>query len=106
MSAIGDFFKSDSGKSAISSGITSLTELGTGLILSNQQKQLMQGQAREQANLVDKQIELEKLKLASSQANLDNQKAGASGNTMLYVGLGIGAVVILGVVIFAVTKKS
>lgn len=33
-------------------------------------------------------------------------QAKTGGNTMLYVGLGIGAIVILGVVVFAVTRKK
>ena len=50
-------------------------------------------------------IMLEQKKLDLEQAKLGGAKTGA-GNTALYIGLGVGAVVILGVVIFAVTRKK
>jgi hypothetical protein len=49
------------------------------------------------------QLEAEKVK---AQASKNAVAGGESGNTLLYVGLGIGGVLVLGVVIFAVTRKK
>jgi hypothetical protein len=43
---------------------------------------------------------------AGSRQSAKLQGAGAGGNTALYIGLGVAGVVILGVVIFAVTRKK
>lgn len=55
------------------------------------------------------QIEVAKIMRDTELAKLELAKAGGgakSGSTALYIGLGVGAVVILGVVIFAVTRKK
>jgi hypothetical protein len=57
------------------------------------------------------EVEVAKLMVEAKRLELEAVKAGAgvetkSGNTALYIGLGVGAVVILGVVIFAVTRKK
>lgn len=60
-----------------------------------------QAEAQKEVALI--QMETERLK---AQAGLNAQKPTTGGNTMLYVALGVGAVVVLGVVIFAVTRKK
>jgi hypothetical protein len=57
------------------------------------------------------QVEVQKLILEGKRLDLELAKSGAgtggtnAGNKTLYIALGVGAVVVLGVVIFAVTKK-
>jgi hypothetical protein len=56
-------------------------------------------------------VEVARLMLEGKKIDLEAVKAGAgsgtkAGSKTLYIGLGIGAVVILGVVIFAVTRKK
>ena len=55
------------------------------------------------------EVEVAKLMLEAKRLELEAVKLGGgakSGSTALYIGLGVGAVVILGVVIFAVTRKK
>ena len=52
---------------------------------------------------------VQQLILEGKKLDLETARAGAgtkSGSTVLYVALGVGAVVILGIVIFAVTRKT
>ncbi len=100
------FFSTDAGRNAVSQGIGSVLTLGTGLVASNQQKQLLNQQAQIEAEKAKNQLALAQLQLEASRAQASGAGAKSSGNTMLYVGLGIGAVVILGVVVFAVTRKK
>lgn len=104
MSLFGDFLKSDVGGSAI----TSLLGLGTGLVLSNQEKQMAKGEANTAKELADKQIQAQQLAYQTAQLQLQAQQgAGGSSksNTGLYVGLGVGGVVILGLVVYLAVKK-
>jgi hypothetical protein len=55
------------------------------------------------------EVEVARLMLEAKKLELEQAKLGGgakTGNTGLYIGLGVGAVVILGVVIFAVTRKK
>jgi hypothetical protein len=55
------------------------------------------------------EVEVAKLMLEAKKLELEQAKLGGgakTGNSALYIGLGVGAVVILGVVIFAVTRKK
>ena len=55
------------------------------------------------------EVEVAKLMLEAKKLELEQAKLGGgakTGNPALYIGLGVGAVVILGVVIFAVTRKK
>jgi hypothetical protein len=106
MSAFGDFFKTSAGQQAIGGGINSALGLGTSLVATNQQKQLLKQQAQIEADKAKNQLAIAQLQLEASRAQAQNAGATSSGNSMLYVGLGVGAVVILGIVIFAVTRKK
>lgn len=75
------------------------------------QKDLLNAQANQQAQSTQSQIlagqlalETEKLKLAQIQASKEQGTAQGS-NTLLYVGLGILGVAVIGGVIYAVSKK-
>jgi hypothetical protein len=78
------------------------------LIINNQAKKDAQGQA----NATQKALETQYQITLQNQRNIKAmQEAGKAppkekNNLPLYIGLGVGGVVILGVVIFAVTRKS
>jgi len=104
MSAFGNFINSSTGSNAISS----LLGLGTGLIVANQQKQLAQGQSNDAKAIAEAQIKAQELAYQTAQLQLQAQqtpKATGGSNTALYVGLGVGGVVILGLVVFLAVKK-
>ena len=104
MSAFGSFINSSAGGNAIGS----LLGLGTGLIVNNQVKQNAKGEANNAQALADKQIQAQQLAYQTAQLQLQAQQGAGSGvksNTALYVGLGIGGVVILGLVVFLAVKK-
>jgi hypothetical protein len=108
-SATGNFFRSDVGKQTLSQGIgAAFNFLGTAFA-SNQARQDLKGQAnivaqQGQSQLAIAQEGTKQAQLALQQAQA--QAGGMGGNTALYVGLGIAGVVVLGVVIFAVTRRS
>ena len=56
--------------------------------------------AQSQTELIRAQLALEQLKLQNTQAQ------PAKNNTLLYVGLGVGAIILVGGLIFTITKKS
>ena len=102
------FFSSEAGQGAIGSGINTVLGLGAGLVASNQQKKLAEQQARTQKALAEAQIKSQELAYQTAQLQLQAQQAGVGGaksNTNLYVGLGIGGVVILGLVVYLAVKK-
>lgn len=87
----------------------SLVGLGTGLVMNNQAVQNAKGQANKEQELLNQQYQIAlqneknlKLMQQSSQGTPEKEKS----NLPLYIGLGVGGVVILGVVIFAVTRNK
>jgi len=86
-----------------------LVGFGTKMILNNQDVQNAQGRANEVREQQQRDLEIAK----ENQRNILLMKQAKEGvpekeksNLPLYIGLGVGGVVILGVVIFAVTRKS
>lgn len=89
--------------------LKSVVGLGAGLIINNQNVQQAQGQANDQKEIANK---LKETALANQRAlelkNLADENKNATppkSKTLLYVGLGVGGVVLIGGIIFAVTRK-
>lgn len=98
--AIGDW------TSTISAGIPALTNL----FMSNTNTKNLQAQldAQNQSNATQLQIAQLQLQTAqaAAQGGYNQASAKTSGNTTLYVALGIGGALVLGIVIFLVTRKK
>jgi len=100
------WFGTDSGQSAISSGINfGLGTIGT-FISANQQKQLLKGQANLSAKQGQDALAVEQERTKQALIMLEANKPKASGNNTLYIALGVGGVLVLGIVIFAVTRSK
>jgi hypothetical protein len=86
-----------------------LVGLGTTLIVNNQNVQNAQGQANAQQQLANTQYQTllaqQRAEELANQANANKNVPPKKNNTLLYVGLGVGGVVLIGIVIFAVTRK-
>lgn len=86
----------------------SLVALAPQLIMNNQNVKNAQGQANDASRLAEIQYQTA---LANAQAMALASQAGGKtpeapkSNLPLYIGLGVGGVVLLGVIIFAVTRK-
>jgi len=87
------------------------TTLGLGLGYLGKEKDLASAQAQADAlkakGLSD--VEVAKIMLEAEKVKAEALKSGGgktAGNTTLYIALGVGGVVVLGLVIFAVTRKS
>lgn len=90
---------------------SSILTAGGGIYASEQQRKAAQAQADALIQQGLSQIEVQKLILEGKRLDLELAKSGGSagtktGSKTLYIALGVGAVVILGVVIFAVTRKK
>lgn len=104
MSVFGDFIKTSGGSQAIAG----LLGLGGGLVMSNQQKQSAKKQSNDAKKIAEAQIKAQELAYQTAQLQLQAQQGGGvpKSNTGLYVGLGIGGAVILGLVVFLAVKKQ
>jgi len=92
--------------SAISSGIG---VLGTwGMANTNTKNLQAQLDAQNATNQTQLQLAQTQLQIAQVNANsgLNQSSAGKSGNTTLYIALGIGGALVLGIVIFLVVRKK
>lgn len=100
------WFGTETGQSAIGSGINfGLGTIGT-FVSANQQKQLLKGQANIQAKAGQDALAVEQERTKQIMLQFQQQQPQKAGNTTLYIALGIGGVLVLGVVIFAVTKSK
>ena len=100
--------KSEAGQSAISQGIGALLNFGITAFSSNQNRKNLQGQANIVAQQGRDALTVEQERTKQAQLALEasrNQGTGAGGNTALYIGLGVVGVVVLGILIFVVTRK-
>lgn len=104
MSWFSSFMSSEAGGQSVSA----LLGLGTGLIANNQVKQNAKADANNAQALADKQIQAQQLALQTAQLQLQAQQSGgtpAKSNTGLYIGLGVGGVVVLGLIVYLAVKK-
>ena len=89
-------------------GLGVLSTGGT-IYSSEQQRKAAEAQAKALMQQGLSQVEVAKIMQETERLKLEQAKAGAgatTGSKTLYIALGVGAVVILGVVIFAVTRKK
>ena len=101
------FFSRDIGKNSIASGISNLLGLGVTLVGANQQEKLLRGQANISAQQNQTALEVERERTLQARLALEASKSqpASKANTALYIGLAVGGVVVLGGIIFAVTRK-
>lgn len=101
------FFSSEAGQSVISGGISTLLGIGANSINYNEQRKLLEKQAQAQKEAIEGQKELLSIQSQIAEQQLKAQQAGggAKGNTALYIGLGVGAVVVIGLVVALTLKK-
>jgi len=102
------YFTTDAGRNTISAGISNILGLGTTLIGANQNRKLLEGQANISAQQNQTAIEVERERTKQAQINLEASRAKTTtsgGNNALYIGLAVGGVVVLGGIIFAITRK-
>jgi hypothetical protein len=82
---------------------------GSTIYASEQQRKIAQKQAEALIAQGVSQERVQQLILEGKRLDLETAKAGGgakAGSNTLYIALGVGAVVVLGVVIFAVTRKK
>jgi hypothetical protein len=98
LNAFGDYF----------SGGVDIVKSGLALIGGKQQQDAIRTQANAQVQSAQTQLQIAQInqqtKLAELEA-LKNQGVPTKSNTGLYIGLGVGGVVILGLVVFLAVKK-
>ena len=100
------FLSSSIGQSLIGGGINTFFNIVGGLFASKQEKDRLNQQSRLIAQSTEGQLAVEQERTKQAELMANSQKGGASGNSVLYIGLGIGALVMFGLVIFAVTRKK
>jgi hypothetical protein len=86
-----------------------LLQTGGTIFASKEQRKSAEAQANALRAKGLSEIEVAKIMLEGKKLELEQAKLGAgsgSGSKTLYIALGVGAVVILGVVVFAVTRKK
>jgi hypothetical protein len=99
------WFGTETGQQAIGSSINfGLGTIGT-FVSANQQKQLLKGQANLSSQQAKDALDIEKERTKQVQIQFQQQQPQKAGNTTLYIVLGVAGVLVLGLVIFAVTKK-
>jgi hypothetical protein len=101
MSYVGDIFK------AIAPAFAGL---GVSLIMNNQAVKNAQGQANATQNALNQQYQIalknqENIRLMQQAGQAPPSTQGKS-NLPLYIGLGVGGVLVVGVIIFAVTRNK
>jgi hypothetical protein len=99
LNAVGDWI---TGGTAVIGGIT--TFLG-----GKQQEDAIKAQAKAQADVSKAQLEIAKINQQTELAKLGALKDGGAvagkSNTGLYIGLGVGGVLVLGLVVYLAVKK-
>jgi len=78
-----------------------------GAVVSNQERQKAKGEANDAKAVADLQYQtaLAQERALALQNQVKTNQPAPKSNTALYIGLGVGAVVLIGVVIFAFRRK-
>ena len=105
-----DRYNNLTGSDYLTGGLGLVNTAGT-YFGSVEQRKAQQAQAEALRQQGLSQIEVAKIMQETERLKLEALKSGAgagtgAGSKTLYIALGVGAVVILGVVIFAVTRKK
>jgi hypothetical protein len=105
-----DMYNNLSGSDFLTAGTGVLTTAGT-YFGSVEQRKAQQAQAEALRQQGLSQIEVAKIMQETERLKLEALKSGAgastgAGSKTLIIALGVGAVIVLGVVIFAVTRKK
>jgi hypothetical protein len=106
MSKVGDFLGTESGQDALGSAISSLFGAIGGAFGNKNQRDLARENANNERELLDKKLKLAELEketeLAKINAMLNLPK---KSKLPLYIGIGVGSVLVIGIVIF-VAKRN
>lgn len=82
--------------------------LGTQLIINNQNVQNIKGQANSQQQALDKQYQIalanQQTLALQNQANKPQVTDSGGSKVPLYIGLGLGGVLVLGLVVYAIRR--
>lgn len=106
---VGNYLRSESGQQNLSALVGGLLNFSLSAFSSNQARQDMKAQANIVARQGQDALSVEQERTRQAQLAVEAAKlqgAGGGGSTALYIGLGVVGVVVLGVVIFAVTRRS
>lgn len=102
-------FNNITGAEYLSGGIDVFGKV-VGIFASKEERRAAQAQADALIAQGKSNVEVARIMQETKRLELEAIKLGggknAKGSNILYIGLGVGAVVILGVVIFAVTRKK
>lgn len=100
------FFSSEAGQNVIGGGITTVLGIGANSINYNEQRKLLEQQHIAQQQAIEGQKELLLIQSQLAEQQLKAQQAGGGKtNTALYVGLGVGGLLLIGVVVALTLKK-
>ena len=106
MSAVGNFLSTEAGGNAIGSAISSIFGAVGGAIGSKAQRDLARENANTQKELMDKQLQLAQLSKETELAKLNAMLNMPKGSNLpLYIGLGVGSLLVIGLVVFAVRRN-
>lgn len=106
MSAVGDFLGTEAGGNALGSAINSLFGTIGQAFGDKAQRDLARENANNSKYLIDKQLELAKINQETELAKLKGQMPINKSKLPLYIGIGVGSVLVIGLVIFAVTRNK
>lgn len=100
------FFGTEAGQNTLASGITTLLGLGVSAFGNKQQQDIAREQANNAKYLADQQLKIAEINQQTALAQLQGAKQPEGKSNMpLYIGLGVGGVLVLGLVVYAVTRK-
>ena len=106
MSVVGDYLSTEAGGNAIGSAINSLFGTIGQAFGDKAERDLARENANNSKYLIDKQLELAKINQETELAKAQGRIPVANSKLPLYIGIGVGSVLVIGLVIFAVTRNK